>query len=303
MSLFDIARYFLIYSFLGWIVEVIYHVIKQHHIINRGFLTGPVCPVYGFGMIAILYFKQYISVNMSVEAEQLGIIPTFLIGVIFCSLVEFIAGWLLDFFFHARWWDYRKEKWNINGYVCPKFSILWGIGVVFLIYVVQPLFGKVPVVEEHYTFYWVILGVCYAIYLVDFILTFFIMIGLNKKLNEINKLQDQLALFSDNLTIAIGDASLTAMATAEKAELKTEQIKDSVQETVEEVREESRQKITQGQEELSERFRKLHDTVFQQNSFTVRRILKAFPTITSHSHFELLEELKNFYQNREKEEK
>ncbi len=286
MSYFDIAFYFLLYSFLGWVVEVVFHVYKERHLINRGFLAGPVCPVYGFGMLGILSLLQYFTTHQ--PTNQIGILPTFLLGFVVCSLVEFIAGWILDVIFHARWWDYRNEKWNIHGYVCLKFSLLWGLGVVILIYGIHPFFTKIPFQPTHQTIYWVVLAICYAIYAFDFLLTVSVLIGLNKKLREIDQLQDQLSLLSDSLTIALGDASLTAIATAEKASEKSEEIKESY----ENAKEKGMEHLNSKQQEIKHRIADYKEKLYSEKQYTLQRLFCAFPTVTSKEHFAMYEEIK-----------
>ena len=103
MTYYQICWYFLVYSFGGWVVEVIFHAVTLGKVINRGFLNGPVCPVYGFGVISV--FAMINTLQSSGYQMSDGMI--FIFGVILATVVELIAGWLLDVCFHARWWDYR----------------------------------------------------------------------------------------------------------------------------------------------------------------------------------------------------
>ncbi len=137
MTLFEALCFFLIYSFIGWVTEVVYHAVTLGKIMNRGFLNGPVCPVYGFGMTAVLFVFSLVSVDNP--------FIVFLIGVILTTLIELIAGWALYTFFHARWWDYSSMPLNLNGYICPAFSIIWGLAVLAVVRIAHPALEAVTI--------------------------------------------------------------------------------------------------------------------------------------------------------------
>lgn len=122
--------YFFIYAFTGWCVEVAYHAITNGHFVNRGMLVGPVCPIYGLGMMIMIAALSPVQNNLPL---------LFVAATIICSLLELVVGGVLRWFFHAQWWDYSKEKFNIAGLVCLRFSLAWGVGGAFLIKVVHPL--------------------------------------------------------------------------------------------------------------------------------------------------------------------
>ena len=94
---------------------------------NRGFLNGPVCPVYGFGMVAMLVLLGSHAQNP---------LAVFLAGVIVPSLVELIAGALMYWLFHARWWDYSDKPYNIGGFICLQFSLAWGAASIVMVMVI-----------------------------------------------------------------------------------------------------------------------------------------------------------------------
>ena len=124
---FHLLTYFVIYSFLGWVLESIVRTICERKIINTGFLIGPFCPIYGFGaIIMILFLNQYKN----------NIILLFIVSVIALSLWEYIVGVLLEKFFHTKYWDYSNHKFNFKGRICLTNSIAWGIlGVLFINYI------------------------------------------------------------------------------------------------------------------------------------------------------------------------
>lgn len=115
--------YFFLYSFLGWICETTYCSIGHKKYINRGFLNGPLCPIYGFGaLMIILLLNNY----------QESVYILFIYSMISTSILEYITGILLETLFHTKWWDYSEKKFNIHGRVCLRNSILFGIMGVFL---------------------------------------------------------------------------------------------------------------------------------------------------------------------------
>ena len=106
MTYYQICWYFLFYSFCGWVLEVIFHAAALGRIVNRGFLNGPICPVYGFGALAVFSLTGYLQ-----QSElYLNDFSLFVSGVLLATLVELIAGWLMDKCFHARWWDYSEAS-------------------------------------------------------------------------------------------------------------------------------------------------------------------------------------------------
>ncbi|MBB1063461.1 putative ABC transporter permease [Limosilactobacillus fastidiosus] len=144
-SLSEIIVLFFTYSVVGWLWETFYCSIKAHHYAYRGFLFGPYCPVYGFAITTIL---------ITAEPVKNNIILLFIVGFIVASIFEYFASLFLEKFFHMKLWDYSKLKGNIQGRVAPEISLFWGIGVVFLVRVVQPFVQRVINWEEAKTHGW-----------------------------------------------------------------------------------------------------------------------------------------------------
>lgn len=112
---YDLAFLFFVYSFLGWVLETGAAACKQRHFVNRGLVNGPFCMIYGFTvcMISLFYF-------------ELRGVWLFLISAIVASVIEWIAGHLIETLYHERWWDYSDRKWNLDGYICLGMTFLWG---------------------------------------------------------------------------------------------------------------------------------------------------------------------------------
>ena len=124
-----IFSYFFIYAVIGWICEVIYCSIPQKRFINRGFLNGPYCPIYGVGAVIVIGILTPWVGNP---------IAVFFVGLIVTSVLEYFTSWAMEKLFHAKWWDYSKKKFNINGRVCLKNSLLFGLLCLVLMYGVHP---------------------------------------------------------------------------------------------------------------------------------------------------------------------
>ena len=147
-SAYELLCIFAVYAFLGWLLEVVFVALTTGGFANRGFLNGPACPIYGFGAL----------ITLLVLAPFRGNPIAFFAGsVVLVSLLELAAGFLLEKVFHEKWWDYREEPLNFYGYICMRFSLLWGIGCTFLIYILHPLLIKFMILIP------VPLGICFLV--------------------------------------------------------------------------------------------------------------------------------------------
>lgn len=159
----DIIKYtllFFFYSAAGWLLESTYCSIGEKKLINRGFLTGPVCPIYGTAAIVltVLIYNPFKDNALAV----------FLLGIIFCDIVEYITSYLMEKLFAARWWDYTNEFLNLNGRICLKHTLYWGVLSIVFVRVIHPsvdrLYGKI---NEDYLVY--IFAVVMIIFVIDLI--------------------------------------------------------------------------------------------------------------------------------------
>lgn len=125
----ELIAMFFIYAFLGWCVEVAYAACRTGHFVNRGFLSGPICPIYGFGVVGVI---------VALSPLQDHLILLFLGSILVTSLLEFVTGWALEKIFHTRWWDYSNNHFNIKGYICLGFSIIWGLAATFVVRLIHP---------------------------------------------------------------------------------------------------------------------------------------------------------------------
>ena len=125
---------FFTYSFAGWFMESFGGIFKEKKLINRGFLIGPYCPVYGVGVIAI-------TILLSKYTNDLPVL--FVLCILICGVLEYSTSYIMEKQFHARWWDYRNKKFNINGRICLETLLPFGIVGTLIIYYANPFFEKI----------------------------------------------------------------------------------------------------------------------------------------------------------------
>ena len=113
---YELIWLFLIYSFLGWMLETILAATEQRRFVNRGLINGPLCTIYGVAIVILTIFGQ-----------ELPLFWLFLGAMIVATVTEWISGHMIERFYHERWWDYSNVKWNLDGYICLPASLVWGV--------------------------------------------------------------------------------------------------------------------------------------------------------------------------------
>lgn len=166
--------YFIIYSFLGWLMEVLCSLVEQKKFVNRGFLIGPICPIYGYGVLAIIFL---------IGKDTSDVLGVFLKAILICSILEYFTSYFMEKLFKARWWDYSKKKFNINGRICLETMLPFGILGCTVVYLIHPLIIRfINIFSSTLTI--VIAVIIFITYLVDNIISFNVM---NKIKIEIKK--------------------------------------------------------------------------------------------------------------------
>ena len=150
---------FIIYSFIGWTMEVVWNLFTDKKWVNRGFLIGPYCPIYGVGcLLMIILLDRFKS----------SLVILFIMSIIVCSILEYFTSFIMEKLFKARWWDYSEYKFNLNGRICAATMIPFGILGVLVIYYLNPIVsGFVPFND-----------ILYYIILFLFVLDFFVSFGI-----------------------------------------------------------------------------------------------------------------------------
>lgn len=166
-----IARYFLyfiIYAFMGWLLEEIWHLIKLKKIVDRGFLIGPLCPIYGWGCILIIIL---------IGRNTTDILAVFLKAIVVCSILEYLTSYIMEKLFHARWWDYSDSKFNLNGRICLDTMLPFGFLGCFVVYVLHPFVMSIVNLLSMPWFY-IVTGIILIIFLVDNIISLNVMFNI-----------------------------------------------------------------------------------------------------------------------------
>ena len=287
MTYYQICWYFLIYSFGGWVVEVIFHAVALGKVVNRGFLNGPVCPVYGFGVLSV--FAMINTLQSSGYQMSEGMI--FLFGVILATVVELIAGWMLDVCFRARWWDYSDKPFNFHGYICLEFSLIWGLAIVLVVKVFQKYVENNTSMQTDSALGWIILAILYGVYLADLIVTVAVIRGLNKKLTRLNTIQSDMRIVSDKLSDTVANTTIDTAQVIGEGKVQTALAKAELREAAETKKNQSIEKLRKKKMELQREFDELSGSITNHTIVGPGRIIKAFPEMKHRYYHELIQEL------------
>lgn len=188
-TLYELSAFYFFYSFIGWCAEVCIAAVNKKKFINRGFVSSPLCPIYGAGAAAFAVFLPDLKDNLFF---------LFLGGAILASFIEFITGVLLEKIFHKKWWDYSQIRFNFDGYICLRYSLLWGVFAVLLIYFVNPFLVSVFHMIPHMAGL-IVLWVLAAFLLLDTVCTALALLGMQKKVKKFSAITDGMVHVSGTL--------------------------------------------------------------------------------------------------------
>lgn len=272
MELHEILLCFFIYGFLGWCTEVAFAAAKEKRFVNRGFLNGPICPIYGIGVVAVVLLLMPYK-------NQLFIL--YVMSIIVVIVLEWVTGFILEKLFHSKWWDYSNMPLNLNGYVCLLFSLIWGVACVVIVKWIHPLIYKgVKILPDWLgTVLLVVLGIGI---LADLYVTVTNILKMNRHLAKMEEIAAELRRISDELGENISENVLEAMEKREDIAEDMQEYTDEWKDRVEELKERA--------DELREKYR---DIKFK-NARSVRRILRAFPRMKSRHHSEAMDDLREY---------
>lgn len=263
ISYYEILCFFLIYSFFGWCLEVVYQAVEHGKFINRGFLNGPYCPIYGFGVIIVTGALDPIKSNAVV---------LFFGSVLLTSMLEFITGFVLEKIFHMHWWDYSEEKFNIRGYICLKFSLLWGVACIIVVRIIHPAVSvfvdKFPATAGIIIISVYMIGVAS-----DMIVTVLAIIHFKRRIMLLENISSQMRKLSDKTGEKIFDTVEEAMNRKEELDAKSAEFRKKY-------------------DELKERYK----AVLEKREHTIERIQRSFPKLSFDSlksFRDQLDEIKN----------
>lgn len=286
----------MVYSVVGWCGEMVYCSIGQRKLCEkRGFLNGPICPIYGHGALVVL-----IVLRGGCESPA----ATFLLGALLTSAVEYVTSYAMEKLFHMRWWDYSRYRFQLNGRICLLNSTLFGVASVVLCH------GVGPVVSG-----WVLglfdagaalplAAVLAVVYAADIVVSVRSAIQIGQRLEKLHAIHDELAAkleelkaesrqamsaqrekLESSLSSARQTAAERASRAAQTVQTKLEPLGDSLAGRLEAARAEAQQK-----------FQKLYDS----QDFFERRLMRSYPTLQSPRHGEALKKLREYLESRRK---
>ncbi|MCL2563550.1 MAG: putative ABC transporter permease [Oscillospiraceae bacterium] len=216
--LIQILWMFPVYAILGWCLEIIYCAVSTGKLVNRGFLGGPVCPIYGLGASIMI---------LALTPVAHSFLAIFLGALLLGSLLELAAGFLLKSLFQIRWWDYTDEPFNIGGYISLKFSLIWGVIGIGLIRMIHPPIADLIAITPPVVL-WTILTLFYAYFIVDAVVTVLTILKLNRDLKEITRLSALIHKGGETLAKSIGTPAMGAARKFEDTRVKLhEKLEDS----------------------------------------------------------------------------
>lgn len=309
---------FFIYAFLGWCAEVSFHAVTFGKFINRGFLNGPLCPIYGVGILIVLLCLEPVA--------NYGFL-LFAASMVLTSLLEFITGFLLEKLFHARWWDYSNEPFHIGPYVCLKFSLLWGFACLFVARVLHPfilfLVGLIPPVVGT-----IVLVLLTAALAADLCATVSTVRRVFQNLEALESIAQEIHTISDRLGEKISDSAIEAAERQKEGKEKLDTYREELGDKLETYKDQLDDKLDSYKEDWDSKKSRLADLLdglelhadslgehledqLRQiqvklerkqaelrfrltQTLGLRRILKAFPALRSLDHQETVEKLRDF---------
>lgn len=168
---------FFIYSFMGWVTEVILKYFQYKRFINRGFLIGPYCPIYGTGAVIVTLGGRLLA------PVERSLAMSFLIAFVLCGLLEYMTSYILEKHFHARWWDYSQKPMNLHGRVWIGNLILFGLGGVLILEVFNPRFLALATDMEPLLFNSLLMALS-LLFVADVVMSHFIMSLLKRGIEE-----------------------------------------------------------------------------------------------------------------------
>ena len=278
-----------VYIWRGWCVEVAYAAVKQGKFVNRGFLNGPICPIYGVGVVSVIYCLGEVRGNLLV---------LYAASVVLVTVIEGITGFVMDRLFHHKWWDYSNQPLNIGGYVCLVFSLIWGVFCVFIMKVFQPMVNGV-VVHIPIVIGLIVLSVCTVGMAADLYVTAAAVLKLNKRLEAMDRIAAELHELSDRMGENIYENVRDSMEREEKLKGKVEYAKEAGRELKAEYDAELRARYEELQAKREE-LRRRYEKVLWERGAVGERLIQAFPGMESRKYKAALLELKENIRSRKK---
>lgn len=274
LSFYDIVIYFVLFAIAGYICEVIFAAIVLGKFVNRGFLNGPWCPIYGFGVVIVAICLKPLSKSLLV---------LFIGSVLLTSVLEYFTGYILEKVFDQKWWDYSDEKFNLGGYICLKFSLLWGVACTAVVKLVLPAVDAVIRVVPHFVGL-IVTGVIVAVMLIDLTATVVTIMGIKKKIRLIDSTVAKLKAGTEDMggfiskeTLVVKDKYEEIAKTAGEKKAEFAGKRDAFAKSVAEKREANAERREEFAKSVEEKYAAFLKSVGEKRG--ERRLMNAFPSL------------------------
>ena len=274
--MYYLILYFFVYGFLGWCTEVAFAACKERKFVNRGFLNGPICPIYGIGVGIVVQFLTPYKENL---------VLLYIASVVMVTALEWVTGFILEKIFHNKWWDYSSMPLNLNGYVCLLFSLIWGVACVLIVKILHPLIHKALDFLPEFVG-WTCIVLFGVTLFVDLYVTVTDILKMNRKLAKMNEIATELHRISDEIGENIYEDVTEAL------ELK-EEMADRLKERAAEFHE-RRKDLSEDMREQIIELRKHYRELILRNPAHMKRIIRAFPKLESRKYKDALEDLREY---------
>lgn len=252
------------YAVVGWCTEVIYKTTCTGKFVNRGFLNGPLCPIYGVGATIVIVCLTPLQDNLLLLYAG---------SVVLTSALEYVTGLVLEKLFHQKWWDYTDEHFNIQGYICLKFSLAWGLACVFVMKIIQPLvllvFDKTPE-----TLKTILFCVFYGLMLADMIITVAALAKVSLQLKLANDLDRVLNRVAVTIGVPLSNGTLKGMEEIEESKEKFAEFREKASARTKALEEKYNIYVENAKQKYGEHFNGT-----ERLSFVHKRLEKAYPTL------------------------
>lgn len=270
--------YFIIIAICGWMMEVTLQLVQKHKFADRGFLIGPYCPIYGVGGLLIT-----LCLTRLVEYP----VALFCVAVVVCAVLEYATSFIMEKVFHARWWDYSENKFNINGRICLETIIPFGLLGLLLIYVINPFIfnnlEKLP--ADVLNVIAIILGIAFA---VDFLISLKVILNVSSTTQKFDKENPKdsteeisqkvkeflsgKSILNRRLINAFPKLTAVLKEQSKRIKQKTVEVKEEISNKANEMREDFNEKKAEVKDEINQKAQKVKQDVKEGINQTSRKV-------------------------------
>ena len=275
IDFYHLMNWLIIYSFFGWVWETCYVSVKSGKFVNRGFINGPLCTIYGFGAVSVYVILKPFSDNL---------LYLYLGGVVVATALEYVTAVLMESIFHTSWWDYSDNKFNFQGRICLGASLGWGAFTVILFKVLHPLVESIVIL---YPVYVGEIGICVIGigYVVDFAFSAAAAFRIHEKLPVIEAAMEQA---KGEMLVKMHE-KIASVGFAKEATL--ESVKERLGDV--EVLKEMEQKRAAIAAEISAELQKRKEAMAAKVGHNMQRFVKAYPNLNRGYKLHNLKNLRN----------